>query len=121
MIDAYIGLTRKLNMTNTNVDTLSNQRVFVPRKNVLLFMNEHKSQNIKNIITDDIECCIVNVSSNDCKNVIAEHIPICLGYIWQGDFKYYFCLDCIKSFANDLFEIETENNFKCNEKIIFNN
>ena len=42
-----------------------------------------------------------------------------MGYTWQGNFKHYFGLGCIKSFARDLLEIETENNFKHNEKIIF--
>ena len=67
-----------------------------------------------------MECCIFNVSSNYCKYVIAEHIPICVGYIWQGNFKYYFGLDCIKRFAIDLLEIETENNFNLNKPMIFN-
>ena len=43
-----------------------------------------------------------------------------MGYIWLGNFKHYFGLDCIKRFSSDQFEIETENNFKSNEKIIFN-
>ena len=43
-----------------------------------------------------------------------------MGYIWQGNFKNYFGLDCIKRFASDLLEIETENNFKRNKQMIFN-
>ena len=58
------------------VATLSNQRLFVLRKKHIIFLNEHKRRNIKNIITADLECCVVNVSANDCKYVIAEHIPI---------------------------------------------
>ena len=42
-----------------------------------------------------------------------------MGYTWQGNFKHYFGLGCIKRFARDLLEIETENNFKHNEKMIF--
>ena len=53
------------------------------------------------------------------KYVIAEHIPIAVCYTWQGNFKHYFGLGCIKRFARDLLEIETENNFKHNEKMIF--
>ena len=106
-------------MINTNATTHSNQRLFVLRKNIFIFINEHKRQNIKNIITADIECCIVEVSINDCKYVIAEHIPIAVGYTWQGKFKHYFGLGCIKRFDRDLLEIETENNFKHNEKMIF--
>ena len=43
-----------------------------------------------------------------------------MSYIWQGNFKHYFGLDCIKTFARDLLEIETENNFKLNKPMIFN-
>ena len=50
----------------------------------------------KNVITADIECCIVEVATNDCKYVTAEHIPISVGYIWQGNFKYYIGLNCTK-------------------------
>ena len=75
---------------------------------------------MKNFVTSDVECWIVNVSSIDCKYLVAEHIPISVGYIWQGSFKHYFGLDCIKRFSSDLLEIERENNFKCNEKILFN-
>ena len=42
-----------------------------------------------------------------------------MGYTWRGNFKHYFGLGCIKSFARDLLEIETENIFKHNEKMIF--
>ena len=100
--------------------------IVCPKKKHITFVNEHKRQNIKNIITADIECCIVDarsgftdVSTNDLKLVIAEHIPIAVGYTWQGNFKHYFGLGCIKRFARDLLEIETENNFKHNEKMIF--
>ena len=59
------------------------------------------------------------VSTNDLKYVMAEHIPIAVGYTWQGNFKHYFGLGCIKSFARDLLEIETENNFKRNKQTVF--
>ena len=91
-----------------------------PKKKKITFINEHKRQNIKHVITADIECCIVEVATNDCKYVIAGHITICVGYIWQCNFKYYFGLDCIKRFASDLLEIETENNFKRNKQMMFN-
>ena len=90
--------------------------MFILRKIILLFVYEHKRQNIKNFITANIECCIVEVSTNDLKYVIAEHIPIAVGCTWQGNFKHYFGLGCIERVAR---EIETENNFKHNEKMIF--
>ena len=91
-----------------------------PQNKKITFINEHKRQNIKQIITADIECCIVEVATNDRKYVISEHIPINVGYIWQGTFKYYFGIDCIKRFASDLLEIETENNLKLSKPMIFN-
>ena len=42
-----------------------------------------------------------------------------MGYTWQGNFKHYFGLGCIKRFARDLLEIETGNNFKRNKQMIF--
>ena len=82
--------------------------IVCPKKKHITFINEHKRQNIENFITADIECCVIDVTFNNCKYVIAEHIPISLGYIWQGNFKYCFALDCIKRFARVLLEIETE-------------
>ena len=58
-----------------------------PKKKKITFINEHKRQNIKNIITANIECCIVEVATSGCNYVIAEHIPISVGYIWQCNFK----------------------------------
>ena len=43
-----------------------------------------------------------------------------MGYTWQGNFEYYFGLDCIKRFARDLSEIQTEKNIKHNETMLFN-
>ena len=83
-------------------------------------MNEHKRQNIKNFITADIECCVTNVSTSTSKYVIAEHIPMSVGYFWHGNFKYYFGLGCIRRLASDLLKKETENNFKRNKQMIFN-
>ena len=93
--------------------------IVCPKKRKITFINEHKRQNIKHIIAADIECCIVEVANNDCKYVVAQHIRISLRYIWQDNFKHYFGLDCIKWFARNLLEIETENNFKHKEKILF--
>ena len=50
--------------------------IVCPKKKKITFINEHKRHNIKKVITADIECCIVEVATNDCIYVIAEHIPI---------------------------------------------
>ena len=104
---------------NYECSTSFKPEIVCPKKKHITFVNEHKRQKIKNIITANIECCIVEVSTNDLKYVKAEHIPIAVGYTWQGNFKHYLGLGCIKRFATYLLEIETENNFKHNEKKIF--
>ena len=97
---------------------------FVPdivcHKKKITSINEHSRQNVKNIITVDVECCVVDVTNKNCKYVIAEHIPISVGYIWQNNFKYYFGHDWIKRLAREILEIETEKSFKRKEKMIFN-
>ena len=90
-----------------------------PKKKHITFINEHKRQNSNNFKTAHIKCCIVDVTTNNRKCVIFEHIPISTGYIWQGNFKYYFGIDGIKRFASDLLEIETENNFKHDGVMIY--
>ena len=95
------------------------QEIVCPKKKHITFISEHKRQNIKLIIIADIECCIVDVTNNNRSYVISEHIPTSVRYIWQGIFKHYFGIDCIKRFASDLLEIETKNNFKLDEQIIF--
>ena len=90
-----------------------------------------------------MECCVANITDHCSKKVIVKPTPISVGYMWQstgedvgegtsGDhsqidevlfitnFKYYFGLDCIKRFARDILEIETENNSKYNIRMIFN-
>ena len=41
--------------------------VVCPKKKKITFINERKRQNIKNIITADIECCVTNVSTSTIK------------------------------------------------------
>ena len=53
--------------------------IVCPKKKQITFINEHKRQNIKNIITADIECCVIGVTTNNSKYLIAEHIPIMCG------------------------------------------
>ena len=88
----------------------------MPKKKHITFLNEHKRQEIKNIITADIECCVINITeqgetstkSHTNKYVIGEHIQISVGYMLKGNSKHYFGPDCIKRFASDLLTIETE-------------
>ena len=59
---------------------------------------------------------------------ISDHVPFAVGFSWgtkgeapnNGNYKSYSGPDCIKDDVKDLFEIETENNFKLNNPMIFN-
>ena len=58
-------------------------------------------------------------------NTNAEHKRINVGYKWQSanevrNFEYYFGLYCIKRFARDRLDLESEINCKYNKKMIFN-
>ena len=70
--------------------------IVCPKKKHITFTIEHKRQNIKNKITADIECSVVEVSTKNNKYVLAEHISIAVGYKSNNIFKYFFVLDCIK-------------------------
>ena len=61
---------------NHKCSTSFKPEIVCPKKKRITFINEHKPQNIKNIITADIECCINEVSTNDCKYVIMYNINI---------------------------------------------
>ena len=47
-----------------------------------------------------------------------KHIPIGVGYIFNGNFKYYFGQDCLKRFTIDRLTIQTEQNFKYNKPMM---
>ena len=72
-------------------DKLESSHFFIseiasPKRKHMTFINEHKHRKIKNI-TADIECFVVDVTTNNCKYVIVIHILIIVGYIWQSNFK----------------------------------
>ena len=46
--------------------------IVCPRKQTINFINEHKRQEINNILTAAIECCDVNVTEHTNKYAIAE-------------------------------------------------
>ena len=55
--------------------------IICPKKKQITFINEHKRQNLKNIITADMECCVVDVTTGGNKYVIEKHLPVSVGYI----------------------------------------
>ena len=116
MIDVQIGSILKHKISHS-----VEPQIVCPKKKHITFINEHERQNIQNIITADIECCVVDVSTKSNKYVIAKQIPIAVGYKSNNNFKHYFGLDCFKRFASDLLEVETVTNFKRNKQMTLNN
>ena len=57
--------------------------IVFPKKKHITFINEHKRQKIKNIVTSDKECCVVNVNTISNKYVVAEQIPLKVSYKWR--------------------------------------
>ena len=110
-----------------NVATLSNQRLFAQKRRQLVFFKKTQTPR-KKFITADIECCVVDVTTNSNKYVIAEHTSISRGYKWRSNgeevpfndnSESYFGLDCLKRFATEFLEIETKYKIKYNKKIVF--
>ena len=63
---------------------------------------------------------IVSKKIGDKTYKISNHVPIAVGISFNGSYKSYFGLNCIKDYVKDLLEIETENNFKLNIPMTFN-
>ena len=79
------------------------------------FKNQHKQQEVNNVIFSDIECYMKRtdekIGSNTYK--ISEHAPIAIGYSWHSRHqsgnllhRSYFGPECIKDYVRDLLEIE---------------
>ena len=92
------------------------------------FKNEHKQQEVNNVIFSDIECYMKGtdgkIGSNTYK--ISEHAPIAIGYSWHSRHqsgsllcRSYFGPDCIKDYVRDLLEIETKHSIKINKAMLF--
>ena len=75
--------------------------IVCPKKKQITFINEHKRQNIKNITTADIECCLIDVTTNNSNYVIAEHIPISVGYIQRNEKMVFNKEDKLNHEANN--------------------
>ena len=101
-------------------------KIVCPKLKQTKFKNQHRQQEVNNVIFSDIECYMKGtdekIGSNTYK--ISENVPIAIGYSWHSkdevlskDEVYnrsgnllcrsYFGLDCIKDYVRDLLEIET--------------
>ena len=92
------------------------------------FKNQHRQQEVNNVIFSDIECykkgTDEKIGSNTYK--ISEQVPIAIGHSWHSKDEVrrsrnlvrlpqtesvrrsYFGPDCIKDYVRDLLEIKTK-------------
>ena len=107
-------------------------KIVCPKLQQVKFKNQHKQQEVINVILSDIECYMKGtyekIGINTSK--ISEHVPIAIGYSWHSKdevlsrsakllHKSYFGPDCIKDYVRDLLEIETKHSIKINKAMIF--
>ena len=111
-------------------------KIVCPKLKQIKFKNQHKQQEVNNVIFSDIECYMKGtdekIGSNTYK--ISEHAPIAIGYSWHSRHQWqsmtegqsgnllrrsYFGPDCIKDYVRDLLEIETKHSIKINKAMLF--
>ena len=96
-------------------------KIVCPKLKQIKFKNQHKQQEMNNVIFSDIECYLKGtdgkIGSNTYK--ISENAPIAIGYSWHGRQQSYFGPDCIKDYVRDLLEIETKHSIKINKAMLF--
>ena len=107
-----------------------------PKLKQIKFKNQHKQQEVNNVLFSDIECYMKGtdekIGSNTYK--ISEHAPIAIGYSWHSRDQWqsmtegqsenllrrsYFGPDCIKDYVRDLLEIETKHSIQINKAMLF--
>ena len=99
-------------------------KIVCPKLKQIKFMNQHRQQEVNNVIFSDIKCYMKGtdekIGSNTYK--ISEHVPIAIGYSWHSKDEVrrsYFGSDCMKDYVRDLLEIETIHSIKINKAMIF--
>ena len=111
-------------------------KIVCPKLKQNKFKNQHKQQEVNNVIFSDIECYMKGtdekIGSNTYK--ISEPAPIAIGYSWHSRQQWqsmtesqsgnllrrsYFGPDCIKDYVRDLLEIETKHSIKINKAMLF--
>ena len=99
-----------------------------PQLKQINFKNQHKQQEVNNVIFSDIECYMKGTDEKFGSNTykISEHAPIATGYSWHSRNqsrnllrRSYFGSDCIKDYVRDFLEIETKHSIKINKAMLF--
>ena len=96
-------------------------KIVCPKLKQIKFKNQHKQQEVKNVIFADIECYMKGTDQKigDNTHKISEHVPIATGYNLDTNYVSYFGSSCIKDFVKDLLEIESTHSIKSNKTMVF--
>ena len=106
-------------------------KIVCPKLKQIKFKNQHRQQEVNNVIFSDIECYMKGSDEKIGSNIYktSEHVRIAIGYSWHSkdevlskDEVYnrsYFGPDCIKDYVRDLIETETKHSIKINKAMIF--
>ena len=114
-------------------------KIVCPKLKQIKFKNQHRQQEVNNVIFSDIECYMKGtdekIGSKTSK--ISEHVPNAIGYSWHSKNEIhrsgnllslpqaelvrrsYFGPDCIKEYVRDFLEMETKHSFKINKATLF--
>ena len=92
-------------------------KIVCPKIKEIKFKNQHKQQEVRNVIFADIECYMKGTDQKIGEKTykISEHVPIAVGYNYNCNHRSYFGSNCIK----DLLEIETQRSINVNKTLVF--
>ena len=105
-------------------------KIFCPKLKQIKFKNQHKQQEVNNVIYSDIECNMKGTDEKIGSNIykISEHVPIAIGYSWHSKDEVLskdevnnrsdFGPDCIKDYVRDILEIETKHSIEINKAML---
>ena len=96
-------------------------KIVCPELKQIQFKNQHKQQEVNNVIFSDIECYMKGTDEKIGRNTykISEHSPNAIGYNYNCKHQSYYDPDCIKYYVKDLLEIETKHSIKINKAMLF--
>ena len=98
-----------------------NQTKVCPKLKQIKLKNQHKQQEVNDVIFSDTECYMKGadekIGSNTYK--ISEHASIAISYNYNCNHGSYFGPDCIKDYVRNSLEIETKHSIKINKAMLF--
>ena len=81
VIDVHIGISER-KYRNYVCDQVFTPKNLCPKKREISFITQHNTQEVKNVIYGNTECCIVDNNSGK-KYIVSKHKPIAVGFIFE--------------------------------------